>query len=207
MNITIIGHGNIGGGLARAWRTANHAVTFGAVNPSDSKLVALCEEIGASARTIEGSADGADVVVLAMPYRVHEDVLAKLGSLSGQIVIDCTNAVGKGMKLMHGHDTSSAEIIHAKIPDAKLFKSFNAQGAENLVDTNYDGIAATNFFCGNGDASDHEIVRQLVTEVGFDAVDVGDLEQARLLEPLMVLWIRSSGAVGSRQVAFRLLRR
>src|SRR5262249_16618135 len=32
-------------------------------------------------------------------------------------------------------------------------------------------------------------VMQLVTDVGFDAVDAGDLTQARLLEPLAMLWI------------------
>jgi hypothetical protein len=37
---------------------------------------------------------------------------------------------------------------------------------------------------------------QLVTDVGFDAVDAGDLTQARLLEPLAMLWIKLAFAKG-----------
>jgi 8-hydroxy-5-deazaflavin:NADPH oxidoreductase len=50
-------------------------------------------------------------------------------------------------------------------------------------------------------------VLKLVSELGFDAVDAGDLGVARLLEPLAMLWIhlmvrRKLG----RKFAFALLR-
>lgn len=209
MNIAIIGSGNIGGGLARAWRRKQHQVTFGARDPNDGELTALCTEIGARAAGIAECVRDADVVVLAMPYGALDAVLAAVGDLAGKTVIDCTNAVVRGeggMSLAYGHTTSAAEQLQARIPAAHVVKSFNAQGAENLADPIYGGIAASNFLCGN-DAEARRVVAQLVADVGFEPVDVGPLANARLVEPLMLLWMASSRAAGSRDIAFKLLRR
>jgi 8-hydroxy-5-deazaflavin:NADPH oxidoreductase len=205
MEIAIIGSGNIGAGLARAWREHGHAVTFGARDPGDAKLGALTSELGARAATIAEAVAGAEVVVLAMPARAADEVAAA-ASFDGKLVIDCTNLVGPGMTLVHGHTTSWAEELAKKLPGARVFKSFNAQGAENLANPVYDGVRATNFFCGD-DAEGKRIVRQLVEEVGFEAIDAGGLSAARLLEPLMVLWISCSRSLGSRDIAFKVLRR
>jgi len=75
-----------------------------------------------------------------------------------------------------------------------------------LANPIYGGVRATNFFCGD-DADGKAIVRQLVEDVGFDPVDAGGLSAARLLEPLMLLWIASSRALGTRDIAFKVLRR
>lgn len=209
MKIAIVGSGNIGGGLGRAWRSKGHAVVFGARNPNDPELVALAKETGATIVAVADAAKGADVVVLAVPWGALDGVLSETGPLAGQIVIDCTNAVERGpggMVLTYGHTTSSSEELQKKIPAAKLFKSFNAQGAENLAAPVYGGVAATNFFCGD-DPDARQVVERLVEDVGFEAVDAGPLRNARLLEPLMLLWMQVARAGGSRDIAFKLLRR
>ncbi len=207
MQIAIIGSGRIGGGLGKAWASHGHQVTFGARDPADPELVALCQAIGARAATTRDAAQGANVVVLAVPFGALDAVIADAGSLAGKVVIDCTNGVAPGMQgLVYGHTTSAAEQLAAKLTGARVFKSFNAQGAENLANPVYGGVKASNFFCGD-DADGKAIVRQLVEDVGFEAIDVGGLVQARLLEPLMLLWIATSRAVGSRDVAFKVLRR
>jgi predicted dinucleotide-binding enzyme len=49
---------------------------------------------------------------------------------------------------------------------------------------------------------------QLVKDVGFEALDAGDLSSARLLEPLAMLWIKLALAQGlGRDFAFLLARR
>lgn len=206
MQIAIIGSGHIGAGLAKPWAAHGHRVVFGARDPASAELTALCASLGTSAASVAAATQSADVVVLAMPYRALDEVLRETGELAGKLVIDCTNAVGRGMKLEYGHTTSSAEELQKRIPRARVFRSFNAQGAENLARPVYDGIAATNFFCGD-DPEGKRIVRELVEAVGFDAIDAGPLESARLLEPLMLLWMASSRALGSRDIAFRVLRR
>lgn len=206
MKLCIIGSGRIGEGLARPWRKRGHEVVFGARNPEAAELLVLCGELGATATSVAKAPAGADVVVLAMPYGALDAVLAEVGPLEGQVVIDCTNAVERGMTLKYGHTTSSAEELQKRLPGAHVFKSFNAQGAENLAHPHYPGGAASNFFCGD-DAEARRLVRQLVEDVGFDAVDAGPLKNARLLEPLMLLWVTCAQSLGTRDIAFRLLRR
>ncbi len=65
---------------------------------------------------------------------------------------------------------------------------------------------AANFFCGD-DPDARRIVKSLVEDVGFEAMDAGPLRNARLLEPMMLLWMVSSQALGTRDIAFKVLRR
>lgn len=51
------------------------------------------------------------------------------------------------------------------------------------------------------------IVKGLVEDVGFEAVDAGPLKNARLVEPLMLLWMATSQALGTRDIAFKVLER
>jgi predicted dinucleotide-binding enzyme len=207
VKIAVIGSGHIGAGLARAWAKRGHTVVFGARDPGDSELAALCEQIGARAQSVREAATGdATVVVLAVPFAALDAVLSETGDLAGKLVIDCTNAVARGMKLIYGHTTSSAEELQKKLPSARVFKSFNAQGAENLANPTYGATRASNFFCGDDQAS-RAVVRGLVEDVGFDPVDAGPLKNARLLEPMMLLWIATSQALSTRDLAFTLLRR
>ena len=206
MQIAVIGSGRIGAGLGRAWLSKGHAVTFGAREPEAAESRTLARETGASVASVASAPTGADVVVLAMPYAALDDVLSQVGALAGQVVIDCTNAVLPGFVLKYGHTTSSAEQLQARLPDAHVFKSFNAQGAENLANPRYGDAQASNFFCGD-DARGRALVAQLVADVGFEPVDAGPLESARLLEPLMVLWVNAAKSIGTRDIAFKLLRR
>src|SRR5262245_2861629 len=116
MNIAIIGSGNIGGGLARAWVMRGHQITFGARDPAGAELAQECAAIGARAATVKAAIEGAEVVVLAIPAKAIDDVIAAAGSLAGKIVIDCTNSVAPGMQLVYGHTTSAAEELAKKLP-------------------------------------------------------------------------------------------
>ena len=206
MNVTIIGSGNIGAGLGRPWAKKGHKVTFGTRDLNSFELNALCTEIGAKAALIPAAAASADVVVFAMPFAALDEVLKATGDLAGKVVIDATNAVEAGFTLKYGHTTSAAEELQKRLPKAHVFKSFNAQGAENLENPVYNGVAATNFFCGD-DPKGREVVSALVKDVGFEAVDAGPLKNARLLEPLMMLWISCARSLGTRELGFKLLRR
>jgi 8-hydroxy-5-deazaflavin:NADPH oxidoreductase len=199
-----VGSGNIGGGLARAWTAKGHAVTFGARQPDEADVVALAREIGATVATIPDALTGAEVIVLAMPFAAAPAVAAALPSWQGRVVIDCTNPIGPGFTLIHGHTDSGSEAIQRLLPGAHVVKSFSAQGAENLAHPVHDGVPASNFYCGD-DAEAKAVVKQLVEDVGFEAVDAGPLTSARYLEPITMLWISMSRTLG-RQFAFKVLR-
>jgi predicted dinucleotide-binding enzyme len=129
-----------------------------------------------------------------------------LGNLEGKVVVDCTNAIGKGFTLVHGHTASSAEEIAKALPGAKVVRSFNQQGAEVLRNPTFGGRPATNFVAGD-DAGARSIVRALSNDVGLDSVEAGPLSSARYLEPMTILWVAVSQAIGTREFGLSLLRR
>jgi predicted dinucleotide-binding enzyme len=66
---------------------------------------------------------------------------------------------------------------------------------------------AVMFVCGD-DSNSKKIVLRLAEQIGFDAIDAGELSIARLLEPLAMLWIhlRYKANMGT-DFAFGILRR
>jgi predicted dinucleotide-binding enzyme len=202
--VAVIGAGNIGGGLARAWAKAGHQVTVGVRNPNDAEALALAKETGATLAAPADAVAAADVVAIAIPAQAVEAFAAGL-TFTGKLVIDCTNHVGPGFSLSYGHTTSWAEELAKKLVGARVFKSFNAQGAENLATPAYASGPAANFFCGD-DAPGRDVVAQLVKDVGFEPVFAGPLKQARVLEPMMMLWVTAARAAGKRAMGFQLLR-
>ncbi|MFL6259717.1 MAG: NADPH-dependent F420 reductase [Thermoanaerobaculia bacterium] len=208
MKIAIIGAGSVGGALGRGWARAGHEVTFGVRNPSDPKVQKLVEETGARAASVADAAAGAEVVVFATPWGATQDALKSAGDLSGKVVFDCTNPLAPNLSgLTHGFDTSAAEQVASWASQARVVKVFNTTGANNMADPDYNGLAATMFYCGN-DAEAKAVAGRLAADLGFDPVDAGNLEQARLLEPLALLWIRLAYTQGlGREIAFRLMKR
>jgi len=101
MNITVIGRGNVGGGLARRWERAEHNVTA----------------VGRDG----GDASGADAVLVAVPSNAISDALSKVTGLGDQVFIDATNAfTGRNEEFESlAHEVKS----HVSGPVAK---SFNA---------------------------------------------------------------------------------
>ncbi|MCA2980200.1 MAG: NAD(P)-binding domain-containing protein [Myxococcaceae bacterium] len=202
--VAVLGAGHIGGGLARAWAKAGHAVTVGVRAPTAADSRGLASETGARVTTPAEAVAASDVVALAVPAQGVE-ALATEVRFGGKLVIDCTNHVGPGFTLSFGHTTSWAEEVARRLPGARVFKSFNAQGAENVAQPLSVSGPSANFFCGD-DAAGREVVSQLVQDVGFEPVSVGALRQARLLEPLMMLWVTAARVMGQRAMGFRLLR-
>src|SRR3954463_5647761 len=110
MKIALIGSGNIGAGLGRAWVKRGHTIVYGARDTADPELTALCKEIGATAVTVADAPRDADVVVMGVPWAALDDVLKALGDLSGKVVIDCMNAVERPAVVLHfGRTTSWSE--------------------------------------------------------------------------------------------------
>jgi predicted dinucleotide-binding enzyme len=154
------------------------------------------------------AAASAEVVVLATPFDAAEAALRSAGDLSGKIVIDCTNPLTRDVSaLTIGHTTSAGETVAALAGAARVVKALNTTGAGNMLDPRYGAEAATMFICGD-DAAAKATVTDLVKTLGFDVVDAGPLRQARLLEPLAMLWISLAYAQGQGpNIAFRLMRR
>jgi predicted dinucleotide-binding enzyme len=208
MRIGIIGAGSVGGALGRGWLRAGHEVTFGVRNPSDPKTVSLREETGAKTASVAEAAAAGEVVVFATPWDATRDAVKSAGDLAGKIVFDCTNPLAPQLSgLTHGFDTSAGEQVASWAPGARVVKIFNTTGANNMENPDFNGVAATMFYCGD-DAAAKAVGARLAADLGFDPVDAGKLDQARLLEPLALLWIRLAYVQNQgRDIAFKLMKR
>ncbi len=203
--ITVVGSGNIGGALAKAWLRAGHRVRIAARDANAPDVAALVA-LGAEAIPIEGAAAGAEVVVFAIPAGAVLETAARLGALDGKIVVDCTNAIAKGFTLQYGHDTSWAEVVAKELAGARVVRAFHQQGAEVLQNPRFSGIAATNFVAGD-DPEARRVVAGLSLDVGLDTVEAGPLANARLLEPITLLWVAMAQSLGTREFGLSLARR
>lgn len=185
MNLLIIGAGNMGSALAQQFSQAGHAVRIAATSLSKTQDTASTLA-GVTAVELAGSADAADVVILATPYDQAVAALSAAGSLDGKVVVDITNPLTPDfMGLTIGHQTSAAEEIAKAFPNAELVKGFNTLFAQVL--------AAGPAFANDQKAptlvaSDSDRAKSTATalaeSIGFDVIDAGPLKNARYLEPL-----------------------
>jgi hypothetical protein len=188
MRIAMIGAGNVGSVLGRAWLGSGEDVIFGVPNPADPKYRSLPEE---RLRTAPAAARGAEVIVLATPWPSTEAAVKSLGEVFGKIVIDCTNPLGmgpNGLELVLGHTTSAGEQVASWALGAAVFKTLNQIGAESMDKASLFPVRPVMFVAGD-DPSKKPVVMSLVAKLGFEAVDAGPLRIARLLEPFGMLWI------------------
>jgi predicted dinucleotide-binding enzyme len=210
MRIGIIGAGAVGSTLARAWANSGHQVALATRDPDDPKLATLALSIGpnASAGAVPRVVEHSEVVVVATPWVAVRDMPGIAVDWSGKILIDCTNPLRPDFQwLEDDYRESGAERIAAWAKGAAVFKTLNHTGYNNMANPVYPNGQPVMFVCGD-DAAARPKVLQLVAELGFDAVDAGELKVARLLEPLAMLWIHLAREQGlGREIAFALLRR
>ncbi|ORW51689.1 dinucleotide-binding enzyme [Mycobacterium paraense] len=187
MKIAIIGAGNVGNALGTAWRHRGHRghrVMFGVRDPDDPKYASLD-----AVETNEFATGAADVVVLCTPWQGTRAAVRGCGDLAGKVLIDCTNPLTPDLAALEvGLVTSGAEEVAKWAPGALVCKAMNQIGAPMMDGPQLPGTPVM-FICGDDDAA-KSVTADLVGELGFETVDVGDLTMARLLEPYGLLWIQ-----------------
>jgi predicted dinucleotide-binding enzyme len=155
MKITVIGRGNVGGGLARRWERAGHNVT------------ALGRD--------GGDASDAEAVLVAVPSNQLADALGKVTGLEGKVVLDATNAfTGRD----EGFESLARQV--KAIVGGPVAKSFNANYAALYEQVDEQRVPPCNLFAADDDA--RELTEQLIRDAGYEPVSLGGLEQARALE-------------------------
>jgi len=195
MRIAIIGAGNVGGGLGRAFAAVGHEVVFGVRDPESTKTLAALADIpdAVSASPAE-AVQGAEVVVIALRPAGLAATLAEVGSLDGRVVIDAMNRFdGDPLR-------STVQDLAELLPGAKLIKAFNTIGAENYA-TARDRRARAAMFVAGDDPDAKRAAMDLATELGFQAEDAGPLANAKILEDMVRVWMALAQAHG-RTVGF-----
>jgi NADPH-dependent F420 reductase len=200
--IAIIGTGDVAAALGPEFAAQGHTIVYGSRDPSRQEVLELVAKSGddASVTTPRDAAKHADIVVLAVPGMMVEDITLGLGNLAGKIIIDPTNPLGRGdAGFTHMVDTSNAEIIQAIAPDSHVVKAFNALSWETMIDPDSAGGPVSIPLAGNSDQAKQKVAA-LVAGMGLEAIDVGPVENAHWVEGMLILWINNR--YGSERESF-----
>jgi 8-hydroxy-5-deazaflavin:NADPH oxidoreductase len=199
MRIAIIGAGNVGGGLGKAFTDVGHDVVFGVRDPDSTKTLATLADIPAAAAASPSEAvDGADVIVFALRPVAINATLADLPPLDGRIVIDAMNR-------FDGNPTrSTAQDLADRLPGARIAKAFNTIGYENLSTASQRETPAAMFVAAD-DPEAKRVAMLLASEIGFLPEDAGGLSNAKPLEDMVKVWLALTQTHG-RGIGFALSR-
>ena len=159
MRITVVGRGNLGGGLADLWERAGHHVT----------------RLGRDG----GDVSDADAVLVAVPGGAIADAFERLRGVAGKTVIDATNLYG--VTPPEGF-ASNAEFVKSRT-NGPTAKSFNVNFASLLRRLGDARARPGNLWCGYDEA--REVVEQLNRDAGYDPVRSGPLESAAAQEAVI----------------------
>lgn len=164
---------------------------------------ALADELNAQGNGAAAASDGStidgDIVILALPYPAVPEALGQYGDqLAGKIVVDIANPVdwSTGDRLATPPDTSAAEEIATRIPDARVVKAFNTTFAGTLVAGRANGAPLDVLIAGD-DEDAKEKVSSLVKDGGLRPIDVGPLHRAVQLEHLGLLHMTMQDTLGT----------
>lgn len=185
MNIAIIGSGNVGSALAKAFTAAGHDVV---VTSEDMESAEGLSDTTAAetAESNKAAAADADIVVLAVPYDAVASILGDLDGAAGKILIDVTNRIAPDDPASAIDGTSNAESIQVSAPESRVVKAFNTVFAGNQADPVVDGIQLDGFVAGDDESAKADVLA-LAESVGLRPLDVGGLAMARALEAMGAL--------------------
>jgi predicted dinucleotide-binding enzyme len=178
--------------LATHWVRAGHEVVIGGRNAHHAERLAT--RIGGNVRpaSLRAAAEsGQEVVLVALPFGAGADVARDLHSaLEGKVLLDCSNPVGPGFRLLTEGGPSAAQRLAAAAPGADVVKAFNLchEDVWRMRPPVFDGRPLAVPVCGD-DETALARVRELVRDVGCEPVAGGGLERAGLLEATAALFI------------------
>ncbi len=190
MNITIVGTGNMGRGIATRALAGGHRVTF--VGTHIGKAQDLADEFEGQGEVGAAEEVTGHLVVLAVPYTEAPHVVRQhADALPGKVVVDPTNPVDvAAMEPLADVEGSGAQTIAAAAPDGvPVVKAFNTAFAGTVLTGMVAGQPLDIFIAADDDAA-KEAVAQLVRDGGMRPIDAGELRRARELEALGFLHMR-----------------
>jgi 8-hydroxy-5-deazaflavin:NADPH oxidoreductase len=188
MKIGVIGTGNIGGTLARKLSAAGHDVRV-ANSRGLEGVKAFAAEIGATAADTRGAVEGADLIVISIPFpAVAELTKGLFDTVPQDVPVVDTGNYYPGLR-----DPQIPEI-DAGMPqsgwvskqlDRPVIKAFNNILAHSLAELGRPAGSPGRLAIAmaGDDVRSKQIVMDVVNETGFDPVDAGPLDESWRQEP------------------------
>lgn len=214
LNIGVIGSGQVGQVLAKAFKSEGHQVILGTRNTAKEEVVRFHEQnpsiqIG----TFDAAASFGEIIVLATGGDVTENAiqLAGIEHFNNKVVIDATNPIAKEppvngvLRFFTPANHSFLETLQQLLPQAKLVKAFNSVGSAFMYKPSFPGGTPTMFIAGNDDEA-KQTVTTILTAFGWDTEDMGKAEAAAPIESLAILWCLPGFTKNQWSHAFKLLK-
>ena len=199
MNVTIIGTGNMARGIGKRLVAGGHDVTV--LGKDATNAEAVIADLGANGSASAGRSGDEiadDIIVLAVYFPDAKAVVEQYADdLAGKVVVDITNPVNETYDgLVTPADSSAAQELAARAPQAAVVKAFNTTFANTLTEGRVAGEPLDVFLAGDDDDA-KAAVSKLVEDGGLRAVDVGPLKRARELEAAGLLHMSVQDSLGS----------
>jgi 8-hydroxy-5-deazaflavin:NADPH oxidoreductase len=199
--VTIIGAGNMARGIGT--RLVSGGAQVQVLAPEADAAQALAAELAGRDGSVTGGGASeeltGDIVVLATPYDGALEVAqSRAADLAGKLVVDITNPVDWESfdRLVTPADSSAAEEIAKRAPDARVVKAFNTTFAATLVAGGVAGQPLDVLIAGDDEDAKARLAA-LVETGGMRAIDAGPLRRARQLEQLGFLHMALQETLGS----------
>lgn len=208
MNIGIIGSGDVAKSLASGCLNLGHRVTMGTRNPE--KLIDFTnDKKSILIDNLSNTCKNSELIILAVSWKGVESAIKLMGleNLTNKIIIDVTNPLKHvdGPNLALGFDNSGGETIQSLIPHAMVVKALNSVGHDLMINPKFSEGTPDMFICGNDENAKTQVT-QLIKSFGWNTIDIGNIEESRLLEPLAMIWIKYGFKYNEWNQAFKLLR-
>lgn len=191
------GTGPQGRGLAYRFALAGNTVVLGSrdagrAQEKADEINAKLESPVVSGATNADAAAGAEIVLLAVPWDGHAELVSSLADhLAGKVVISCVNPLGFDADGPFGLvlEESAAQEAQRLVPGARVVGAFHHVAALSLWKTP-DALSHEDVLVCGDDAEAKEVVAELAVSVtGKRGIDAGGLRLARQLEPLTAVLI------------------
>jgi hypothetical protein len=186
------GTGPQGRGLVRRWAAAGVPLVVGSRSAERAVETAthLAEATGGEVRGAvnDEAAAAGDVVVLAVPWDGHSDLVRSLAApLAGKVVVDCVNPLGfdkQGAFSVPVAEGSAAQQAAALLPDSTVVAAFHHVSAPLLEDPTVAFVDCDVLVLGD-DRAATDLVRALADAVpGMRGIYGGRLRNAHQVEAL-----------------------
>ena len=179
MSYAIIGFGNIGQALAKAFARNGIEVSVATTRDPES-FAADAAAIGPTIIPKKlAEAVKVDVIFLAVRFESHPDVAKTLPNWQGKTIVDVTNAYGVPPEEPGGQPSSKA--VAQAFTGARLVKGFNHLVATVLdQDPAVHGGRRVVFLASDDDGAAAEI-GALAESLGFSPIKLGGLSEGGLL--------------------------
>jgi len=164
--------------------------------------------------SFQKTAEFGDILLLAVKGSKAKEVLKAIGSevLAGKTIIDATNPIAEKqpvngvIQFFTGPNESLMEELQSFCPDAHFVKAFSCVGNAHMVNPDFGEVQPSMFICGNNEEAKQE-ASEILVDFGWDVADMGQVEAARAIEPLCMLWCIPGMLGHGWNHAFKLLRK